>query len=447
MNQIFKLFIPMLSSNLIVVLSGLIDIAYVGHFSNDHVAALSVTLSLYTVVYVIGMGILQGVMLKLSEAYGCHDIPRIRQIFIQGVWLMLGSALVSIALLYLFRDLPKLFGASEHVVSITKNCIWALVFILPAHLLMRLFTALSQVTENAYKVLLSDSLFFILKIILSYLLIYGVALFSIPPLGAIGALLATIIVRWFMLVVYYLFFLEKKYIFIEHPERSVEDSWQSLRMILKIGIPTAIMALMDVIAFCSVAILILPFGSVVSAAHQIVASTGGFMFFFPSSISSAYSILVSRTMGSGNMKEADKIARQSIWVIMAVSGSLSLCLWVERGLIVTFYSDDLAVQILAASLLLIVCMSHFLDGLMTLLTSLLRCWDVSILPMLIFLVVVLCFGLGGGWWMAYKGLHWGSHSISAMGIYGFWSMAAISYLVACVLSAFCFRFRKQLRGF
>ena len=83
------------------------------------------------------------------------------------------------------------------------------------------------------------------------------------------------------------------------------------------------------------------------------------------------------------MKE-DKIARQSIWVIMAVSGSLSLCLWVERGLIVTFYSDDLAVQILAASLLLIVCMSHFLDGLMTLLTSLLRCWDVSILPMLIF---------------------------------------------------------------
>ncbi|MFH3579608.1 MATE family efflux transporter, partial [Acinetobacter baumannii] len=80
--------------------------------------------------------------------------------------------------------------------------------------------------------------------ILSYLLIYGVASFSIPPLGAIGALLATIIVRWFMLAVYYLFFLEKGYIFIEHPERSVEDSRQSLRMILKIGIPTAIMALM-----------------------------------------------------------------------------------------------------------------------------------------------------------------------------------------------------------
>ncbi len=64
----------MLSSNLIL-LSGLIDIAYVGHFSNDHVAALSVTLSLYTVIYVIGMGILQGVILKLSEAHGCHDIP------------------------------------------------------------------------------------------------------------------------------------------------------------------------------------------------------------------------------------------------------------------------------------------------------------------------------------------------------------------------------------
>ncbi len=162
-----------------------------------------------------------------------------------------------------------------------------------------------------------------------------------------------------MLAIYYLFFLEKSYIFIEQPERSVEDGRQSLRMILKIGIPTAIMALMDVVAFCSVAILILPFGSVVSAAHQIVASTGGFMFIFPSSIASAYSILVSRSMGSGNMEEANKIARQSIWVIMAVSGSLSLGLWLERDLIVTFYSDDLAVQFLAASLLLIVCISHF----------------------------------------------------------------------------------------
>ncbi|MBW6332430.1 MATE family efflux transporter, partial [Pseudomonas aeruginosa] len=97
---------------------------------------------------------------------------------------------------------------------------------------MRFLSVVSQVTEYAFKVLLSDSLFFIFKIILSYLLIYGVALFSIPPLGAIGALLATIIVRWFMLVVYYLFFLEKKYIFIEHPERSVEDSWPRLRMLL-----------------------------------------------------------------------------------------------------------------------------------------------------------------------------------------------------------------------
>lgn len=44
---------------------------------------------------------------------------------------MLGSALVSIALLYLFRDLPKLFGASEHVVLITKTVfgLWYLFYL------------------------------------------------------------------------------------------------------------------------------------------------------------------------------------------------------------------------------------------------------------------------------------------------------------------------------
>lgn len=446
MNQVVKLFVPMLLSNVILILSGVVDIAFLGHFSNDHVAALSVILSLYTVVYVIGIGILQGVLLKLSEAFGRRDIPRIRQIFMQGAWLMLISSLVGIVLLFALQDFPKWFGASAHVVSIAKDCIWVLVFGLPSHLFLRLFATLSQVTENAKKVLLSDSLQFILKIILSYLLIFGVDFLSIPPLGAVGTVLSGVIVRWFMLLMYYLFLLERHYLFSE-AAMSQADLTPSLVAILKIGIPTAVMVLIDVIAFCSVAVLLLPLGSVVVAAHQIATSTGALMYIIPSSIAAAYSIILSRQMGENEMEQVEKTAMQSIKVVIVVSACLSLFVWIGRDFIATLYSDDSAVQLLGVSLLVIVCMYHILDSLLSLFTSLLRCWDISILPMLIFLVVVLFLGLGGGWWLAYQGLHLGSLSISAQGIYGFWMMAAISYSVACLLSVLCFRFRKQLKGF
>ncbi len=127
---------------------------------------------------------------------------------------------------------------------------------------------------------------------------------------------------------------------------------------------------------------------------------------------------------------------------MAVSGSLSLCLWLERGLIVhALYSDViLAVQILTSYHCLDclhVSFSRWLNDVINLFAALLGC--AEFFPCWIFLVVVLCFGLGGGWWMAYKGLHWGSHFYICNGNLWFLEYGGHKHL-ALRLSAFCFRF-------
>lgn len=58
MKKFIHLFIPILLSNLAVVLGGVADTVFLSHVSTIDVAAMSVTLSIYALVYILGYGLL-----------------------------------------------------------------------------------------------------------------------------------------------------------------------------------------------------------------------------------------------------------------------------------------------------------------------------------------------------------------------------------------------------
>lgn len=446
MNQFLNLVLPILLSNIVLALAGVVDIALLGHFSATHVAAFSVALTLYSIVYVMGVGLLQGVLLKLSEAYGAKESSEIKRIFLSGTVLMILSSMFGVIVMWLLSDSLIWFGATLAVEQLTQQCLVLMCLLLPIQLLFRLCTTLSQVTNHAKKVLLSDSLFFLLKVILSIAFIFGIEKMGMPAMGAIGAVLATLLARLFMLAIYMVFFLEKQYLREHLQSMHPNEHWVRYKKILKIGLPTSVVALIDVVAFCSVALLILPFGEQVSAAHQIVVSITALLFIIPSSMSAAFTILVSRKIGAQLWQGAEQISRYAILNSIGISSVLGLILFWERQRIAEWFSNDIAVVQLASSLLLIVAIYHIFDGLLNTYSSLLRCWDIALLPMLIFLVFVLGFGLGGGWWMAFQGWHWGG-DIPAMGVYGFWSVSVFSYGLAAFLCMCMFQFKAKLKGF
>jgi multidrug resistance protein, MATE family len=98
--------------------------------------------------------------------------------------------------------------------------------------------------------------------------------------------------------------------------------------------------------------------------------------------------------------------------------------------IAALYSTDAAVAALASSLLVWVAVYHWFDALQTICAFVLRCYSVTLLPLLIYGVMLWGVGLGGGYALAYTNGTWGAAMQSAQ---AFWLAGAAALAVVAAL--------------
>lgn len=424
-------------SNIIIMLGGIFDTIFLSHYAAQHVAALAVCLSIYSLLFVSGMGLLQGSMQELAEANGRkspHDIQRIVK---QSILIVAVLSCAAIWLLIHADPLLVLLKADDALRRIIQPCLLLLAWTIPAHLFLRVLYILTQSCGQAKRVFYANVLYLIIKVSLAYIFIFGIE-GHIEAYGVQGAFIANLIAQWILCVLYYLFFLEK-HLSIQWMGTFFHGS--SLCKILRIGVPNAVVTFIDVFAVSSIALLILPLGDVVVNAHQIVLGLLGLMFMLPLSLGSAFSILVSTRIGAQQVDAAWQLSRKAVMVVLCIAMTLVVLVRLLQTTIVSQMSDDLAVRTIAVGLMLLLCWMHVFDALLVITVNMLRCWKVVLLPMLIFSSMILCVGLGGGWYLAFHSLILPGWSVQPMGIQGFWWMLAIAYTCAALLCLFLLSLR------
>ena len=166
MKKFLDLFIPLLLSNLTIAISGLVDTVYLSHFNVKHVAVLSVTLSLYSMVFILGFGLLQGMMQTLAEAKGRKELHQSDLIIKQCVWVALSCSAFGAVLLSHAEGLVLILGAEPELMQMINRCLHMAIFILPAQLLLRVFFIVTQTCGQARLVFYTNVLFLILKLVL-----------------------------------------------------------------------------------------------------------------------------------------------------------------------------------------------------------------------------------------------------------------------------------------
>jgi len=107
--------------------------------------------------------------------------------------------------------------------------------------------------------------------------------------------------------------------------------------------------------------------------------------------------------------------------VVAASG-----LYLLRAPIVAAYSNSPAVVDFALSLLGVAAVFHLFDALQGVTGSILRGYKIAFAPMLVHSVALWGFGLGGGWWLAYRAPSWWRHE----GAYSFWVAATAGLAIA-----------------
>jgi MATE family multidrug resistance protein len=431
-----------LVGQLAVMAFGVADTIIAGRYSEQALAALSVGAAVFVSVYVSLMGVLQALLPVWAELHGGGrgaEVGRsVRQsLYLAGIAIVAGMAVLLSpgAVLRLTQVPPEMRGEVEAYLVV-------LAFGLAPALLFRLFSTLNQSLGKPQLVtwLQLGSLF--VKLPLSVWFTFGGA--GLPAMGLVGCGWATLCVNWAMLgcAIWLLrhspFYRGYRlWVRIEPPD------WRTIRQFARLGVPGGLAVLVEVTSFTLMALFIARLGTVAAAAHQIAANLLAVAYMVPLSLAIATSARVSFWLGAREGAKARHACRLGFELTVLCALIFAAAMFVLRFQLANVYSDNPAVVALAATLLLVVALYHLADALQTLCVFVLRCYRVTLAPLVIYCTMLWGIGLGGSYLLAYRGLGPWPAMQSPL---AFWIMSAGALVLAALLFGALLRWTMARRA-
>ena len=410
------------------------DTIVAGHYAEGALAALSVGSAIFVSVYVSLMGSLQALLPVWAELHGARqtlEVGRsVRQaLYLCGATIVLGMAVLLFpAPLLRWTDVPQ--GMSADVEAYLR----VLAFALPPTLLFRMFSTLSQSLGKPQVVTWLQVASFGLKLPLSIWFTFGGA--GLPALGLVGCGWATLLVNYAMLIAA-LWLLRHESSFREYHfwQRIEAPDWTRLRQFIRLALPAGLTVLVEVTSFTLMALFIARLGTTASAAHQIASNLVAFCYMTPLSFSIATSARVSYWLGAGDPRLARRAARRGFELTLLCALLFAAGMGLLRSRLPGVYSDNPSVIALGAMLLPVTAIYHFSDAVQTLCIFLLRCYRVTVAPLILYCTLLWGMGLGGGYLLAYRGLGpWSAmHTPLAFWIMGALALGTTALLLLALL--------------
>lgn len=392
-----------LVGQLAVMAFGVTDTLVAGRHSDAALAALSVGSALYVSVYVGLMGVLQALLPVWAELRGGgrgHEIGRsVRQsLYLAAACAVLGcSALLAPAPLLRWADVPPAMRAEvQHYLAV-------LAVALPPALLLRLYSTLNQALARPLFVTWLQVVGLALKVPLSLWFTFGGA--GLPAGGAVGCAWATLVVNYAMLAVaWWMLRTQPLYVELAIRARIEAPHWRRLAEFLRLGVPAGLAVMVEVTSFTLMALMIARLGTVASAGHQIAASMTAVLYMVPLSLGLATSARVSWWRGQDDAARARAALRTGLALAAGMALLLAGTVALLRTPIATLYAGSPAVAAVAAGLLGWVALYHLADAVQAVCVFVLRSYRVTLVPLLVYGLLLWGMGLYGGQLLAYRGL-------------------------------------------
>ncbi|WP_240410474.1 MATE family efflux transporter [Hymenobacter oligotrophus] len=414
---------PVMLSQLGHVLVNVVDSMVVGHTGTVPLAAVSLGVSVTTLLMVLGLGLSMGITPLVAAADGQRDITRLGQLLTGGVIMSTLAGVALAGLGWLITPLLKYLNQPPAVVALAAP--WVRVMFLSLIPLM-VFQGFRQFAEGlglTRQAMILSVLANVINAVLCYAFVYG--RLGAPNLGMMGAAWATLIARVIMAALMAAYVLRAKRLRPYHEAIvSWRPEWHIQRRLLDIGLPIGAHLVFEVGAFSVSAIMAGWLGASTQAAHQIAINVASVTFMAVSGVATAATIRVGNLRGIGDMAGARRAGFTAYWLTFLFMATCGLLLVVARHYIPLFYNSDPAVVAQAASLLLIAALFQISDGLQVVGLGALRgLEDVkvpSLVALLSYWVVALPLSYVLGFW-----LDWGAQGVWVGLLVGLSSVAAI----------------------
>lgn len=418
------------------------DTIVAGRFSEGALAALSVAAAIFISVFVSLMGVLQALLPIWSELHGARREDEVGRSVRQSLYLCGATIVIGMAILLSPGALLRWTEVPDSMRQEVERYLGVLAFALAPALLFRLFSTLSQSLGLPKLVTVLQLLALLVKLPLSIWFTFGGA--GLPAMGLVGCGWATLVVNWLLLAsAVWLLRTDSTYRACRIWQRIEPPDWRQLRQFIRMGVPAGLAVLVEVTSFTLMALFIARLGTAASAAHQIASNLTALAYMVPLSLAIATSARVSWWLGANDAAKARHAGRTGLVIAMACALLLGAVMVLLRHELASVYSDNPQVMAVAAALLLATALYHLADAVQTLCVFVLRCYRVTVMPLLIYCTLLWGVGLGGSYLLAYRGLGPWAPMESPL---AFWLMSAIAlWLTALLFAGLLWRTARRFR--
>jgi len=395
-----------LVGQLAVMAFGITDTLVAARYADTALASLSVGSATYISVHVALMGILQALLPIWAELHGANKPQALGRSVRQALYLVLLTSTIGIAVLLHPTPLLSWAQIPIHLQADVLDYLTVVAFGLPASLLFRLFGTLNQSIGRPRAVTLVQVLGLGCKVPLSIILVLGVP-GQFAPMGLVGCAWATVLVN-FSMVGFAVVLMRTQSFYRAYGfwQRIEAPNFSVLAQFLKLGIPSGLAIGVEVTSFTLMSLFIARLGVVASASHQITASIATVLYMVPLSLSIACSARVSFWLGADKFQHARKALRDGFSLVLIFAILMSLLLVLFQQEVVHFYTQSPAVAELAGLLLFWLACYQIADAIQVFCVFALRCYRITLLPLITYAVTLWGVGLAGGYAVCYGWLHW-----------------------------------------
>lgn len=408
---------------------GVTDTIVAGRHSDLSLAALAIGSAVFIMVFVSLTGLVTALLPIWAELRGSGRLAQVGPSVRQCVYVCVAASVVGMALLLNPGLLLRATDVPPDMQPVAAQYLAVVGWSLPAALLFRAFSTLSQALGRPQWVSWLQLIALAVKVPLSIWLTFGGL--GVPELGVVGCGWATFIVYWLLLALaLWLLRTQAFFVPLQLWRRLEAPHAPTLLAFARLGVPAALTMLVEITSFTFMALLIARMGITAAAAHQIAANVTAMLYMVPLSLAIAASARVGWWRGAGNDAAARAVALQASHVAFGLALVLAVALLVGRSALASLYTPHAEVARLAAWLLAWVALLHVADGVQTVAIFLLRCWRVTLAPFLIYGLMLWGVGLAGGYLLAYRGI---AGLAAQQSPAAFWKTAAVALVVVALL--------------
>ncbi|HEV2865220.1 MAG TPA: MATE family efflux transporter, partial [Allosphingosinicella sp.] len=365
-RRIIGLAWPIMLTSLNWTLMHIIDVAVVGHYGTDQLAALAASRTLTFIAIVMGFSGLSGVLVFAARADGGGRLSETGDIFRSGLALGLAIGAATAAVMGLWAyPLLRVVGIESTLLASGAAVVKAMALAFPAQLLLAACSYFLEGISRPRRVMAVNLAMLPLNAVLAWAWVGGHL--GLPAMGAVGAALATATVSWIGAAAMGLLIWRLP----RAQERRVRDFSAAAIRRAAAGVPDlawfglvpAIGASLELAGFAWLMVLSTQLGNAPAGAFQAMLSIHNLAFALSMGFGSAAGVRVGNAIGAGEREAAWPRALIAGGLSSIVLTLLSILLVVGARSWVLPFSDDPEVLALAASMLAIMGAFLVFDGL------------------------------------------------------------------------------------